>query len=129
MATRKKGREKRAGTTDEGTGLVRVKLTEEQWRERSDELASCIKKAEDVESKKSAAAEKYNGELKLLKTRISILADEVDTREANVEAQVALDLKLPTPGNRRQRLEAEAAAAAAGEGVPANDAELEGAAV
>jgi hypothetical protein len=91
MAARKKGREKRAGTSDEGTGLVRVKLTPEQVSQRSDELASYIKKLEDVEGKKSAAAEKYNGEIKLLKEKISVLADEVDTREANVDAQQAMD--------------------------------------
>lgn len=101
MAARKKGREKRAGATDEGTGLVRVRLTDEQWRARSDELAGYIKKLEDVEGKKSAAAEKYNGEIKLLKERISVLADEVETREANVDAQQAIDFDGPA-GKRKK---------------------------
>jgi len=108
MAARKKGREKRAGTTDEGTGLVRVKLDGEQWKGRCDDLASAIKKREDVMSKKNAAVEKYNGELKLLETQISQLADEVDTHEANVDAQQAMNF-TPVGGGHR-------------EGVAANDA-------
>jgi hypothetical protein len=91
MAQRKKGREKRAAANDEGTGLVRVKLTDDQWRERSADLASFEKKLEDTESKKAAAAAKYNSEIKLIKEKITVLADEVDTREANVDAQVAMN--------------------------------------
>lgn len=101
MAQRKKGREKRAAATDEGTGLVRVKLTEEQWKGRCDDLASAIKKREDVEGRKAAAAEKFNGELKLLNEQISVLADEVETHEANVDAQLAMDYER-APGGRRQ---------------------------
>lgn len=93
MAQRKKGREKRAGTSDDGSGLVRVKLDDDTWKGRCDDLASAIKKREDVESKKSAAVEKYNGELKLLETQISQLADEVDTHEANVDAQQAINFE------------------------------------
>lgn len=121
MAQRKKGREKRAGATDEGTGLVRVRLTDEQWRGRSDELASMIKKLEDVEGKKSAAAEKYNGEIKLLKERITVLADEVETHEANVDAQQAID--FDGPAGRRKR-----GSNGAGDSVPANDTPAAGAA-
>lgn len=91
MAARKKGREKRAAANDEGTGLVRVKLTDEQWRERSSELASWEKKLEDTESKKAATAAKYNSEIKSCKEKITVLADEVDTREANVDAQQAMN--------------------------------------
>ena len=122
MAARKKGREKRAGTTDEGTGLVRVKLTPEQVATRSDELASYIKKLEDVEGKKAAAAEKYNGEIKLLKEKISVLADEVDTREANVDAQQAID--FDGYAGKRKRPAADGKSAAAGD-EPANEAEPE----
>lgn len=91
MAARKKGRESRAPKADEGTGLVRVRLTDEQWRERSSELAMWEKKLEDTESKKSAAAQKYNADIKLCKENITRLADEVDTREANVDAQMAMN--------------------------------------
>lgn len=114
MAQRKKGREKRAGTTDEGTGLVRVRLTDDQVKARADELASFIKKLEDVEGKKSAAAEKYNGEIKLLKEKISVLADEVDTRSANVDAQQALEFEGGYAGRRAS--ESPEAANDAGEG-------------
>jgi len=118
MAARKKGNEKRAGKTDEGTGLVRVRLTDEQWRARCDELASYLKKAEEVEGKKSAAAEKYNGELKLLREKISVLADEVDTHEANVDAQTALE--FDGFAGKRQR-DGKAAAAGDDTDEPAND--------
>ena len=112
MAARKKGREKRAAANDEGTGLVRVRLTDEQWRARCDELASYLKKAEDVEGKKAAAAEKYNGELKLLKEKISTLADEVDTKEANVDAQQAMNFDGHA-GKRKRGAAADGKAAAA----------------
>lgn len=114
MAARKKGREKRAAANDEGTGLVRVRLTDDQWRARCDELASYLKKAEDVESKKSAAAEKYNGELKLLREKISTLADEVDTHEANVDAQQAMNFDGHA-GKRKRGAGADGKAAAAGD--------------
>ena len=114
MAARKKGREKRAAANDEGTGLVRVRLNDEQWRARCDELASYLKKAEDVEGKKAAAAEKYNGELKLLKEKISTLADEVDTHEANVDAQQAMDFD-GMAGKRKRGAAADGKAAAAGD--------------
>jgi hypothetical protein len=110
MAARKKGREKRAAANDEGTGLVRVRLTDDQWRSRCDELASYLKKAEDVEGKKAAAAEKYNGELKLLKEKISTLADEVDTHEANVDAQQAMNFDGHA-GKRKRGADGKAAAA------------------
>lgn len=90
MAQRKKGRESRAAKTDEGTGLVRVKLTDEQWRTASADLAIWEKKLEDIESKKAAASQKYNAEIKICKENITRLADEVDTREANVDAQMAM---------------------------------------
>jgi hypothetical protein len=115
MAARKKGREKRAAANDEGTGLVRVRLTDEQWRARCDELASYLKKAEDVEGKKAAAAEKYNGELKLLKEKISTLADEVDTHEANVDAQQAMDFDGMAGKRKRGAAAADGKAAAAGD--------------
>lgn len=117
MAQRKKGREKRAAANDEGTGLVRVKLTDEQWRARSDELASFIKKLEDVEGKKAAAAEKYNGEIKLLKEKISVLADEVDTHEANVDAQQAMNFD----GHAGKRKRGNGAAAADGKAAAAGE--------
>jgi hypothetical protein len=128
MAARKKGREKRAAANDEGTGLVRVRLTDEQWRARCDELASYLKKAEDVEGKKAAAAEKYNGELKLLKEKISTLADEVDTHEANVDAQQAMDFD-GMAGKRKRGGGADGKAAAAGDDDVADVTELEPAAV
>lgn len=106
----------RAGTTDEGTGLVRVRLTDEQWRARSDELASYIKKLEEIEGKKSAAAEKYNGEIKLLKEKISQLADEVDTHEANVDAQQAIDFDGYAGKRKKGKGDGEA-----GDDLPAND--------
>jgi hypothetical protein len=115
MAARKKGREKRAAANDEGTGLVRVRLTDDQWRARCDELASYLKKAEDVEGKKSAAAEKYNGELKLLKEKISTLADEVDTHEANVDAQQAMNFDGHAGKRKRGAATEDGKAAAAGE--------------
>lgn len=132
MAARKKGREKRAAANDEGTGLVRVRLTDDQWRARCDELASYLKKAEDVEGKKAAAAEKYNGELKLLKEKISTLADEVDTHEANVDAQQAMDFD-GMAGKRKRGAGAapDGKAAAAGDDTDAEDLEpapVEGAA-
>lgn len=117
MAARKKGREKRAGATDDGSGLVRVKLDTDQVRVRAEDLASMIKKLEDVEGKKSSAAEKYNGEIKLLKDRISTLADEVDTQEANVDAQTSMEFQQPA-GRRKG---AAAAAAAGLAGKAAND--------
>lgn len=116
MAARKKGREKRAGATDDaGTGLVRVRLTEDQWKGRCDDLASALKKLEDVEGKKSAAAEKFNGEIKLLKEKISVLADEVDTREANVDAQQAMDFDGYAGKRKRSSKGAD------GDDEPAND--------
>jgi hypothetical protein len=121
MAARKKGREKRAAANDEGTGLVRVRLTDDQWRSRCDELASYLKKAEDVESKKAAAAEKYNGELKLLKEKISTLADEVDTHEANVDAQQAIDFDGVAGKRKRGAAAADGKAAAAGDDTDADD--------
>lgn len=109
MAARKQGREKRAGTTDDaGTGLVRVKLDDKTWAERSDELASEIKKLEAVEAKKALAAEKFNAEIKIHKERISVLADEVDTHEANVDAQVSINYE-PIGGRREGAAAAEAA--------------------
>jgi hypothetical protein len=102
MAARKKGREKRAGATDDGgAGLVRVKLDDEQWKGRCDDLASAVKKLEDVESKKAAASAKFNAEIKILSEQISILADEVDTHEANVDAQQAMNFE-PLSGGRRE---------------------------
>lgn len=130
MAQRKKGREKRAAANDEGTGLVRVKLTDEQWRERSSDLASYEKKLEDSESKKAAAAAKYNSEIKLIKEKISVLADEVDTREANVDAQQAMNFagtagRRPGAAAEHTRREKEAAksgkAAAAGDDTDTDD--------
>lgn len=126
MAARKKGREKRAAANDEGTGLVRVKLTDEQWRERSADLASFEKKLEDCESKKAAAAAKYNGEIKLIKEKISVLADEVDTREANVDAQVAMNFagaagRRPGAAAEHTRREKAGKAAAAGDDVDDDD--------
>jgi hypothetical protein len=117
MAARKKGREKRAAANDEGTGLVRVRLTDDQWRARCDELASYLKKAEDVEGKKAAAAEKYNGELKLLKEKISTLADEVDTHEANVDSQQAMDFDGVAGKRKRGAAAADGKAAAAGDDI------------
>lgn len=107
MAARKKGREKRAGTQDDaGTGLVRVKLDDDRWKGRADDLASAIKKKEDIESKKAAAAAKFNAELKILDEQISQLADEVDTHEANVDAQMAMNFE-PAGGGRREGAAAE----------------------
>lgn len=101
MAQRKKGRDKRAAAIDEGTGLVRVKLNDEQWKGRCDDLASAIKKLEDVKGRKAAAADKFNGEIKLLEDQVSQLADEVDTHEANVDAQMAFSYER-IPGGKRQ---------------------------
>lgn len=86
-ARKKKGREQRAATVDDGSGLVRVKLTDEQWRGRCDDLASALKKKEDIEGRKAAGNKKWNAELRQLEEQITVLADEVDTREANVSAQ------------------------------------------
>lgn len=120
MAQRKKGREKRAPANDEGTGLVRVKLTEEQRTERGLDLASFEKKLEDTESKKAAAAAKYNSEIKLIKEKISVLADEVDTGEANVDAQQAMNFggvagRRVGAANEHTRREKNGKAAAAGD--------------
>lgn len=121
MAARKKGREKRAAANDEGTGLVRVKLTDDQWRDRSAELASWEKKLEDTESKKAAAAGKYNAEIKVCKERISVLADEVDTREANVDSQTAMNFD----GHAGKRKRGAAAAAADGKAAAAGDTDAD----
>lgn len=128
MAARKKGREKRAAANDEGTGLVRVKLTDDQWRERSADLASFEKKLEDCESKKAAAAAKYNGEIKLIKEKISVLADEVDTREANVDAQQAMNFggaagRRPGAAAEHTKREKAGKAAAAGDDSDGDDAD------
>lgn len=116
MAARKnrKSSERAAtpGDDDNATGLVRVKLTDDQWRERCDSLASLLKKKEGVEGKKAAAAAKFNGEIKLLDEKISQLADEVETREANVEAQLAMN--YGGYAGKRQPADGEAPA-------PAND--------
>jgi hypothetical protein len=137
MAARKKGREKRAAANDEGTGLVRVKLTDDQWRERSADLASFEKKLEDTESKKAAAAAKYNSEIKLIKEKISTLADEVDTREANVDAQQAMNFGgtagrragAANEHTRREKAGGKAAAAGDDEAEDADEPEaVEGAA-
>lgn len=91
MAARKaKGREKRAAVVDDGSGLVRVKLTDDEWRGRCDDLASALKKREDIQSRKNAGNSKWNAEIRQLDEQISILADEVDTRETNVAAQASM---------------------------------------
>ena len=119
MAQRKKGRETRAPKTDEGTGLVRVKLTDEQWRSASADLADWTKKLEDAESKKSAAANKYNAEIKVCKENITRLADEVDTREANVDAQQAM--QFDGYAGKRKKGGKGGDAEGAGDAEPAND--------
>jgi hypothetical protein len=75
---------------DDGAGLVEQALTPEELRDRSEELISWLVKREQVETKKGAAVEKFNAEIKLAKERIHVLTREIDSKKAYVDPQQTL---------------------------------------
>lgn len=99
MAAAKQGREKRSSRvnreSDDGAGLVEQVLSPEELKERNDELISWLVKQETTVAKKKSAVEKFNGEIKLQKQRISVLTRELDTGKAFVDPQVSLDYPEP----------------------------------
>lgn len=113
MATKKRpaARRKASAKDDDNTGLVNVRLDDETWRNRSFELASELKRLEHTRAKKKAAVQKLNADIKLHLERIEVLAEEVDTRSAMVDAQLAMEF----PTGKRERSEADDARAAAAE--------------
>lgn len=89
---------------DDGAGLVEQDLTPEELKDRSDELISWLVKQEQIGTKKGAAVEKFNAELKLAKERIHVLTRELDTGKAYVDPQQSLfdDAGAPPQGNDAQ---------------------------
>jgi hypothetical protein len=75
---------------DDGAGLVEQDLTDEELKDRNDELISWLVKQEQIATKKGAAVEKFNAELKLAKERIHVLTRELDTKKAYVDPQQSL---------------------------------------
>jgi hypothetical protein len=120
MAQRKKGRESRAAAgpigpgegDDDGAALIAVPLDEGQLSERRDELVSFLIKQEMEETKKGEQVKKINASIKLCKERVRVLAREIDSREAFVDRQQALDFQ--TTSGRRVGAAAQKAAELAG---------------
>ena len=81
---------------DDGAALIAVPLDEGQLRERTDELVSFLVKLEGEETKKSEQVKKINASIKLCKERVRVLAREIDSREAFVDRQQALDFHTTT---------------------------------
>ncbi len=104
MAQRKKGREARAAAgpvgpgegEDDGAALIAVPLDDGQIRERTDELVSFLVKVEIERTKKREQVKKINASIKLCDERVRVLAREIDSREAFVDRQQALDFQSPT---------------------------------
>lgn len=92
----------RINDDDDGAGLVEQALTPEELRDRQDELISWLVKREQVETKKGAAVEKFNAELKLAKERIHVLTREIDTKKAYVDPQEQLPFTDPPGQNDAQ---------------------------
>lgn len=97
MASRKEGREGRsdkkrrsAADVDDGSGLVQQKLSEQELKDRNEELISWLVKDQTVKLKKSQAVAKFNADLKVSGERIKVLTRELDTGIAFVEAQLDL---------------------------------------
>ncbi len=82
---------------DDGAGLVEQDLTEEELKDRNAELISWLVKQEQIATKKGAAVEKFNAELKLTKERIHVLTRELDTGKAYVDPQSDFGFPEPPP--------------------------------
>lgn len=106
MAGRRKGRDKRAekseSVEDDGTGLVPVELTEQQKKDRGDELVSWLCKRHQLEDKKREQVKKINAELKLAGDKVRTLTRELDTGVAYVDPQMALDYAAAGGSNDSQ---------------------------
>jgi hypothetical protein len=104
MAQRKKGRETRstkpADEADDGASLIAVRLDDEQLKVRGEELVSFIVKLESLENKKGEQVKKINAEIKLCKERSRVLARELDSGEAMIDRQQALDFQNVSTGRR-----------------------------
>jgi len=90
---------------DDGAALVEQELTPDELKDRQDELISWLVKQEQIGTKKGAAVEKFNAELKLAKERIHVLTRELDTGKAYVDPQQSLfdEASSPPPaGNDAQ---------------------------
>lgn len=88
---------KRRAEADDGAGLVEQDLTEAELKDRNDELISWLVKNEQTKTKKKAAVEKFNGELKLQGEKIRVLTRELDTGKAYVDPQESFDYPDPPP--------------------------------
>lgn len=88
----------RVNDDDDGAGLIEQELTADEMKDRQDELISWLVKREAVETKKKAAVEKFNAEVKLAKERIHVLTREIDTKKAYVDPQQTLFDEEPAPG-------------------------------
>lgn len=85
-------------------GQVPVKLTDVEWRQRSEELAKAELAHIEQEAELNNETEEWKDRKKYLRGiiaategKIRILAREVDTREAFVDAQQTLPGVEPTP--------------------------------
>ncbi len=73
------------------TGMVQVELSEEDWKQRAEKLASEEAQRFALLDKKKTHNRKWNEELIQLRESIKQLTAEVDTRMAWVPAQADMD--------------------------------------
>lgn len=72
------------------TGMVQQALSQQEILDRGEELAGLVKKREKLAEKKRTHNRKWNEELIQLDDAINELAEEVETGQAWVDAQIGL---------------------------------------
>jgi hypothetical protein len=95
---------------EERTGMVQVELSEEDWKQRAERLASDEASRIALHAKKKTHNKKWNEELIQLRESIEQLTEEVDTRMAWVPAQADMFGGANDGGNGADETEEEAPA-------------------